>query len=183
MRGGVIEEVVCPSSLLEGLPGIYQDDDLSSRLVSAFDDLLSPVMLALDCLPAYVDPSLTPDDFLGWLASWVGAVLDENWPIERRREFVSSAVSLYRLRGTPSGLAAHVRIFTGANVEVRETGGVAWSTNSGAPYPGEAGYRLLVRVSGAAIPVDAVRLDRLVAAAKPAHVVHSIDLVETPDPR
>ena len=128
---------------------------------------------------AYIDPLLTPADFLGWLASWVGVVLDENWPIERRREFVANAVSLYRLRGTPAGLAAHVRIFTGADVEVRETGGVTWSTSGGEPFPGQPGYRVLVRISDAIMPVDPARLDRLVAAAKPAHVIHSTELVNT----
>ena len=177
MRNGVVGEAASPRSLLGGLPGIYQEDDFGSRWVSAFDDLLAPVFHSLDSLDAYIDPVLTPEDFLSWLASWVGVVLDENWPIERRREFVANAVSLYRLRGTPAGLAAHVRIFTGTDVEVLETGGVSWSLTNGGSYPGEPGPRVRVRVADTAIPVDLARLDRLVAAVKPAHVIHTIELV------
>ena len=70
----------------------------------------------LDNFGAYLDPALTPDDFLDWLGGWVGVALDETWPIERRRAFVAQAADLYRLRGTRAGLAAHVQIFTGGEV-------------------------------------------------------------------
>lgn len=178
MRGGV-EGLVSPHSLSEGLPGLYLEDDLARRWVAAFDDLLAPVFLALDGLPAYLDPALTPEDFLDWLAGWVGALLDENWPIERRRFFVARAAELYRMRGTAAGLAAHVGIFTGGEVSVEESGGVAWSTRSGAAFPGRPGYEVRVRVRAAGTAPDAARLEALVAGAKPAHVVHRVELAGT----
>ena len=50
------------------LPAIYQEDEFSMRFVAGFDDVLAPVLLALDCLIDYFDPALTPTDFLEWLA-------------------------------------------------------------------------------------------------------------------
>ena len=174
MRNGVVEGLDSPHPLIEGMPGLYQDDDFTQRWLSAMDDALAPVFLALDSLPAYLDPQLTPDDFLEWLAGWVGVLLDENWPIERRRNFVAQAAELYRLRGTTAGLAAHVRIFTGGEVEILESGGVHWSKRSGSDLPGTPGYRVEVRVRDTDTPVDPARLDALVATAKPAHVVHRV---------
>lgn len=176
MRTGTPETLSSPHPLIEGLPGLYQEDDFTQRWLSAFDDVLAPVFLSLDSLPGYLDPAITPDDFLDWLAGWVGVLLDENWPIERRRDFVSQAADLYRMRGTSAGLAAHVRIFTGGDVEVEESGAVTWSPRSGGPLPGRPGYSLLVRVSGTGEPVDRDRLERLVATAKPAHTVHKVEL-------
>lgn len=174
MRDGTVAGVRSPHPLIEGMPGLYQEDDFTQRWLSALDDSLAPVFLALDSMPAYLDPQLTPDDFLDWLAGWVGVLLDENWPIERRRAFVAQAAELYRLRGTTAGLAAHVRIFTGGEVEILESGGVHWSKRSGSDLPGTPGYRIEVRVSGTDTPVDPARLDALVASAKPAHVVHRV---------
>ena len=176
MRTGTLEGIGSPHPLVEGLPGLYQEDDLSRRWLAALDDVLAPVFLALDGLPAYLDPATTPSDFLDWLAGWVGVLLDENWPIERRRAFVAQAADLYRLRGTARGLAAHVRIFTGGNVEIRETGGVTWSLTGGGPIAGTPGYGLTVRVSDAPSHIEADRLEALVATAKPAHVVHAIEV-------
>jgi phage tail-like protein len=178
MRAGIVAGVATPHQLIEGLPGLYHDDDMTRRWLSALDEVLAPVFLALDGLPAYLDPALTPDDFLEWLAGWVGVLLDENWPIERRRTFVAQAADLYRLRGTGAGLAAHVRIFSGGEVEIEDSGGVSWSTTSGGAVPGAPGYAVRVRVRGAG-SVDRARLEALVASAKPAHAVHTVEVAGT----
>jgi phage tail-like protein len=173
---GAIDGLGSPVSLIDGMPGLYRDDDLTRRWVEAFDAVLAPVWLALDDLPAYLDPALTPDDFLDWLAGWVGVLLDENWPIERRRAFVAQAADLYRMRGTAEGLAAHVRIFSGGTVRVEESGAVVWSTSNGADIPGDAGFHVRVIVDGAPGHVDRARLEALVASAKPAHVTHAVEV-------
>lgn len=175
---GLVPGLAMPRPMGESLPAIYHEDELAMRLVSAFDDVLAPAVSALDNLPAYLDPALTPDDFLDWLAGWVGVLLDETWPIERRRAFVAVATQLYRTRGTSSGLAAQVRLFTAGDVEVVESGGSAWSMTPGAAAPGKPEFSLRVRVKPPAkVTVDPARLDALVAAAKPAHVVHSVEVV------
>jgi phage tail-like protein len=175
---GLLDGLGTPRLLGEALPAIFQEDPVVMRLVSAFDDVLAPAINSLDNLPSYLDPALTPDDFLDWLAGWVGVLLDETWPIERRRAFVAVAADLYRTRGTAEGLAAHVRLFTAGEVEVVESGGAAWSSSPGAAVPGTPAFSLAVRVKPPAkVTVDPVRLEALVAAAKPAHVVHTVEIV------
>jgi len=160
------------------LPGIYQEDPFTVRFVSGFDDVLAPILSTLDCLPAYFDPSLAPEDFLGWLAGWVGLELDESWPVSRQRAAIAHAAQMYRMRGTVSGLRDNLEVLTGGRVQVADSGGVAWSVTPGAEFPGQDHPRLAVRVSVAdpsAVSVSAV--DAVVSAAKPAHVVHRVEVV------
>jgi phage tail-like protein len=177
MRGAV-PGLASAFPIADTLPALYQEDDLARRLTAAFDDVLAPAISTIDNLGAYLDPALTPDDFLEWLGGWVAALLDETWPMERRRAFVAQAADLHRRRGTVAGLVDHIRVFTDGDVEIREGGGVAWSATSGAPLPGSAARSLHVRVTVArSAEVDAARLDALVAAAKPAHLGHTVEVV------
>ena len=81
-------------------------------------------------------------------------------------------------RGTASGLVDHVRLVTGGEVELLETGGTAWSVDPGSPLPGLPTPDLVVRVRVAdPSSVDQVRLDRLVTSIKPAHVPHRLEII------
>lgn len=156
---------------------MFQEDEFSQRFSSSFDDVLAPVISTLDNIHAYLDPNLTPADFLEWLAGWVGAVLDENWPLERQRTFVAEAVELYRWRGTVKGLSALVALYAGVEPEIVDTGGVTWSAVPNGAVPGEPEPRFTIRLrvpDRSAVGVD--RLDGIVRAAKPAHVTHQIEL-------
>jgi phage tail-like protein len=161
------------------LPAIYQEEDaFTVRLTEALDEVLAPILSTLDNLPAYFDPRLTPDDFLGWLAGWVAIDLDETWDTAQRRTAVAQAADLLRRRGTAAGLADEVRLVTGAEVEVVENGGAAWSLDPASPMVGSPEPTLLVRIRAAdPASVDADRVDRVVSAAKPAHVPHRIEIV------
>ncbi|HEU0086229.1 MAG TPA: phage tail protein [Pseudonocardiaceae bacterium] len=178
---GLIPELDSPHPIGLRLPALYADSDFTQRFVSAFDAALAPIFVTLDCLPAYFDPRLAPEDFLDWLAGWVGLLVDESWSIERRRELVSRAVELHRWRGTRRGLAEHVRLVTGGEVEVSESGACAWSQRPQTPLPGADQPALLIRVR---VPdpstVDQRRLDALVAASKPAHLPHTIEVLHLP---
>lgn len=167
-----------PFPYLESLPALYQEDPFTRRLTAAFDEVLAPALSTIDNLAWYLDPALTPPDFLDWLGGWVAALLDETWPIERRRAFVASAADLHRRRGTLAGLVDHIRIFTDGDVQVLESGGAVWSQASGSPLPGSAQPAIHVRVAvRKASDVDPARLDALVAAAKPAHLGHTVEVV------
>jgi phage tail-like protein len=160
------------------LPAIYQEDEFAMRFVAGLDDVLAPVLLALDCIVDYFDPALTPTDFLEWLASWVGIEVDESWATERRRAAVATAVEMYRLRGTIRGLKANLEVLSGGQVEITDSGGVAWSTSPMGELPGQDSPRLAVRVT---VPEASERttkaIDSIVIAAKPAHVVHRVEVV------
>ena len=179
MSRGLVNGLASPRPLIGTLPGLYQEDLLAYGLTCAFDDSFAPILSTIDNFDAYLDPALTPEDFLDWLAGWVGVLLDETWPIERRRALVAVAAQLYRSRGTAAGLAIQVRLFTAGEVEIVESGGAAWSSTPGASPPGSGDFSLLVRVKPPSKgSLDRDRLDRLVASAKPAHVAHSLEIVE-----
>lgn len=175
---GTVPGLASAFPIIDTLPALYQEDVLARELTAAFDEILAPAISTIDNLGAYLDPALTPDDFLEWLGGWVAALLDETWPIERRRAFVAQAADLHRRRGTVAGLADHVRVFTGGEVDIVEGGGAAWSVTSGGAPPGSGRRSLHVRVRVPdASDVDVARLDALVAAAKPAHLGHTVEVV------
>lgn len=167
------------------MPAVYQDDEFTMRWTGALDQVLAPVIASLDCLDAYVDPRLAPEDFLGWLAGWCGMVLDENWPLPRRRDVVSAMAALYRGRGTLAGLRDHVQLVTGGQVEVTDSGGASWSADPGGgpdPGPGSgsgsgSAPSVAVRVTVAdPAQVNVRALDALISAIKPAHVIHKLEV-------
>ena len=185
---GMVSELTTAVPLITRLPAVYQDEDFVRRFVAAFDDALAPVVLTLDGLPDYFDPRLAPADFLAWVAEWLGIELDDDWPIDQRREIVQGAARLHRRRGTIPGVVDAVRLglglgpvgagAQGAGVEVADSGGTRWSTTPGAELPGSRRPALTVRVT---MPephtADRRRLERVVAAAKPAHVPHTVVVV------
>lgn len=174
---GLVADLASPRPLIDALPAIYQEDDLARALTSVFDDAIAPIVATLDNVAAYLDPALTPDDFLDWLAGWVGIVPDETWTVERRRALVALAVQLYRNRGTAGGLAMHVRLVTGGDVGIGDSGGATWSRTPGAAPPGDASLTVKVRVTPPKNgQLDPARVDALVASAKPAHVAHEVAL-------
>jgi phage tail-like protein len=164
------------------LPAVYQEDPATMRWTEGLDDVLAPVISTLDCVGAYIDPMLAPDDFVHWLAGWFNAVVDENWPLRRQREAVARSVALYRQSGTVAGLRALIEVATGAAVEVTDSGGVAWSQQPNGPLPGREEPSVEVRVRAPADgPADLKAIDNLVAAAKPAHVAHRVGVISNHD--
>src|SRR3989441_10528090 len=102
-KRGLVKTLISPHPLANTLPALFQEDDFTQRFVSAFDAALAPIFAALDNFPAYLDPWLAPEDFLEWLGSWFGIVLDESWSPARRRALVSRGFAFYRMRGTAHG--------------------------------------------------------------------------------
>lgn len=175
----VLPGLETPHPISSQLPTLYREvDDFVCRFTSGLDEVLAPVFSTLDNLEAYFDPKLAPMDFVEWLSGWVGVVLDETWGLKRQRALVAQAVELYRWRGTRRGLAALVAIYTGGEVEVTDSGGSYWSPVPKSALPGTGQYRLkILVVAPKNVTIDLVRLDRVVAAAKPAHVIHEIELI------
>jgi phage tail-like protein len=179
MMRGAVAGLENPHHLGGALPALFQEDDFAQRLTGGLDEVLAPIISTLDNLDAYLDPDLTPADFVGWLAHWIGLALDENWPLEMQRRLVAQAGELYRWRGTLRGLRHHVALYTGTEPEISDSGGCRWSITPRSDPPGapEASVTVRVRLEDHSAE-DGPRLDALVAAAKPAHVVHSIEVVE-----
>jgi phage tail-like protein len=167
------------------VPALFHEDPLFLELCAAFDELVSPFVVALDCFPAYLDPWLAPADFLGWLAALAGARPAERdsspsplgcWDEPRERGRIAGAVSGYRARGTAEGLRAAAAVAAGVppdQVSVTEGGAVTWADAQGESVSPafDPTVTVTVRVpagSDAAVVADVVR-----EAAEPALPVFS----------
>jgi phage tail-like protein len=185
---GTVAGLGSPHPLGATLPALYADDMFAQALCSAADEVIAPILLTLDCLPAYLDPATAPDDLIGWLGSWLGLVLDDQQTPERRRQMVRTGFELVRWRGTPRGVRDAVAAVFGAVPDVVERGRADWAEAPGGPGHntapvdeaalGGGAFGLLVR-----LPVpdpdkfDLRRLDAVVTAVKPAHIRHRVEVV------
>ena len=176
MRGAV-DGLRSAHPLAELLPAVFVEDDFARGFTEGLDPGLAPVFLTLDCLEAYVDPLLTPLDFLPWLAEWVGLDVDETLPESRRRAVVREWARLHHLHGTRAGLVRLLEVATGGEIEVRESGGTSWSSTPGAAPPGDPAPRLdvLVRMRNPTEP-DVARVERLIREIRPAHMPFRVEV-------
>lgn len=163
------------------LPALYADNDFAQRFTAGLDTVLAPVFVTLDNLPAYLDPRVTPADFLVWLASWVGAVHDPQWPVQRRREAVVRAVELHRWRGTKRGLIEALRLAFGVHAEVTGDGTAVWSNTADAGLPPEPPAEVLVRTwPEREAWVDPDRVREVVKAMCPVHIACRVEVLPGP---
>jgi phage tail-like protein len=169
-----LRELPSPHPFGTSMPALYQEDEFTQRWLAGFDEVIAPIFCTLDNVHQYFDPDLAPDDFVEWLAGWVGLAVEDTWTPEALRRVVKQAVELYRWRGTVRGLATMVAAYAGVEPEIIDSGGSTWSMRPGGVAPGDGTYTVLVRVRGSSI--DGRRLERLIALAKPVHVNHRVEM-------
>ncbi|GKQ39119.1 phage tail protein [Streptomyces sp. A012304] len=173
-----------PHPLIYQLPAVYLGEDFIQRFLGALDEVLAPVLLTVDNLPAHLDPRTAPEDFLAWMGEWVATDPAAGQSAGQRRAAVLGAVERHRRRGTRGGLAEAVRLEFGTEPEIEETGGTSWSETARSPLPGPAGAppRVTVRVRVAdPDAAGAQRLRQLVAGEVPAHVGYDTHLLPLAD--
>ena len=111
-------------------------------------------------------------DTLPWLGSWLGLLLDERWPDEKRRDLILAAADLYRWRGTRRGLEQFIRVYTGITPEIKEPTLSEISTSR------DLAYRFTVRlVLPAGSDVDRDLLEQIIDLEKPAFAAGSLEIV------
>ena len=154
------------------LPGAYQRAATTGSLLAALLDVMETLHAPAEELLASSDrlftPYLTPDPLVPYLLSWLALDHLPAVPVSRQRDLLMDGSGLARLRGTPEGLLAVLRITTGL------TGFVV-------DEPPDRPFHFVVRV-----PADgAARVDlitRVVELEKPAAVTFQIVLEPGPDP-
>lgn len=135
-------------SLSRYLPAVFLEEptsaDFTDRFLGLFDTTLRSIEATLDTQARFFDPGSAPAaegratgskgrDFLSWLASWIGVTFDRYQSVEKRRQALKSAASLYQIRGTREGLRRQLMIYLGM-----DSGRWASSpTNVGVPSSGE----------------------------------------------
>jgi phage tail-like protein len=116
--------------LLRRLPALYAEDRAAEsflqRYLATFDGLLHDLDLRAGCRDLLVDPASTPVEALGWLASFLGLVVDDRWAEAARRRLVAEIAALYRRRGTVWALGRYIELFlAGEAADDRTRPGVA----------------------------------------------------------
>jgi phage tail-like protein len=168
-----------PYPMIGLLPSVYENDSFTRRWTAGLDEVIAPIISTIDCVGAYVDPLLAPDDFVRWLAGWFGVLLDENWPMSAQRAVIAEAVDLYRMRGTMQGLRRHLDLVVDGEVEILESGGVSASIRPRPEPPTDVEHwvRVVVRPSPGSETSPAA-VEAVIRAAKPVHVLHAVEVLE-----
>jgi len=103
--------------LLRTLPRAWSRDDAEAGFLQRFlapaEGMLHDLDLRAAGRAVLVDPGVTPQEALAWLASFAGLVLDGRWPEDARRTLIAEAYGLFRRRGTKAQLSRIVEIYLG----------------------------------------------------------------------
>lgn len=94
------------------LPEIYREVDFIGRFLKIFEQTFEPTVQALDAMWAYLDPLMTPEAIVPFLAHWVGWQLNPALSLNRQRYLIRQAMEIYRWRGTRRGLRFYLHLFT-----------------------------------------------------------------------
>jgi phage tail-like protein len=148
---------------LQYLPYIYSEDEFLGRYLLIFEDLFGPLDQIAAHFDLFLDPRTAPESFLSELARWLGLVLDDRWPAERRRAVLQSAVELYDFRGTKKGLARLLEASADCRVEIAE--------NTDGPHS----FRVTLTPENGGL-VDEGMVRHLIEANKPAHAVYRLEV-------
>jgi phage tail-like protein len=110
--------------LLRRLPKVWSREaiavDFLERWLAPLDGLLSELDGRATHRRALVDPWSAPAEVLPFLASWMGLVLDERWPLAAKRRLIDELPFLWRFRGTLAGLERFLAIY----LEARKGAGI-----------------------------------------------------------
>ncbi len=186
------------------LPVVYAEHDLPDRFLERWlanpEGLFTTLEERIEHSHVLLDPRTTQAADLPWLAAWFGLVLDPQWDEARRRFLIRHVDRFYRLRGTPAGLVAALRVylqdavdesvFCGGNgvggirlVErflTRDTGGAVYGASPGSPDPDpvtrvrQAAHRFDVLVPLDLTDDQVAMVERIVAQARPAHAAFAL---------
>lgn len=111
--------------LLERLPSYLAEDDFLGRFVGIFEQLGDSLRDGIDVIEHLPDPSVTPEAFLPWLATWVGIpTVDPSMNVRRQRHLVGVASRRMGWRGTARGAREALEAMSGVIVDIHDNGGV-----------------------------------------------------------
>lgn len=164
--------------LRDGLPALFREQPFAMGFVSAFEEVLDPIVALLDALPAHFRPDLAPLDILELTAMWLGVRSHERHPTADLRDLVAHAGELGRLRGTPAGVELALKLsFPDLPLRVEDGGGVAWGVAGELPAADPPSF---VVYCDRAIPrEEAANVARVIEAVRPVHVAYRLRIIGT----
>lgn len=193
-----IELVVSRRSLLNHLPQVYQKAQgpgphFLREFLWIFDHVFADLQRHIDRLHTYFDPLEAPEEFLGWLASWMALTIDQDWPEQKKRKLIRQAIDIYRIRGTVRGLKLFLSIFTDVEPRVYENqwpyeGFVVGETVIGLDSivlpPVNKSHCFMVEIPAAfsdASDETILKIHDIIRMEKPAHSTYHLTFEAAPD--
>ncbi len=102
------------SYLKKFLPAVYREDEIQASFLDRYlanaEGFLSKIESQIASAEAYFDTRTMPEEYLQWLASWLGAALNNEWSEQRKRLFIDHAELMFRWHGTRIGLQAAIKL-------------------------------------------------------------------------
>jgi phage tail-like protein len=177
-------------SYLRYLPAVYQADLTSKafleRFLSIFETFFSEIEEKIFSFSKYIDARTTPDNFLPWLASWLGLGVDQRWSKEYIRRFIEEAPDLYKKRGTRDGLEKILLTYLNtdkSNIMIFEQFQFDYLTKatrdlySRLYFRGNNAYAFCVLLNSSTVDEKKLEIVKsIVENEKPAHTVGYIDV-------
>jgi phage tail-like protein len=108
------------SRYLDHLPAPFREDPFAGAFLLAFEAMLTGrddaegvtgLEQLIESSAGFIDPLTTGEEFLPWLAGWVGLSLRADWDTDTKRGFIREIVPLYQQRGTLAGLRRMLEIY------------------------------------------------------------------------
>jgi len=90
--------------------------DFLERMLGNFEGVLTQMEDRIAAAHLLTDPVSTPEEYLDWLAKWVGVAFDPALPQQRRRAWLAKASQMARCHGTKRGLELALDIASGGGV-------------------------------------------------------------------
>lgn len=152
---------------------MLQEDPFLCQMLDGFDEVLAPVLSAIDCFDSYLDADLAPIDMVRYLGSWVLATLDDPWKDEAVRRDVAEASGRAKWAGTAKALKDRLLPREVRSLSIVDNGyAVAQSRPSN---PDEWGDHSEPQVTLRVVPRDQsederARIGRIARSIVPAHV-------------
>ena len=178
------EITVSTSSYLKYLPGIYAENEFTSRFLMILESVLSPLERTIDNIASYFDPSTTPEEFLPWLSSWLKISLMRPESARRQREFLSHIGEVFAWRGTKRGLTEYIGLHTGVTPIIEEDFDPLVLTDSSrlginTVLGGKDPIHFTVRFESNDSPyIDRDQIIAIIESEKPAHTRYSLEILE-----
>lgn len=181
-------------SYLDFLPNIFQEVDFVGRLVGIFEQAFDPAVQTLDTLWAYLDPLTAPTAMQNFLAHWVAWDIDSRWDIDKQRQLIRNAITIYRWHGTRYGLRLYLHLYTGLPLdedlpevdkhisiqEVFNNGFVLGKTFIGqdSMIGGGRPYHFIVRLRATeSLHIDESLVRKIIEQQKPAFSTYELSII------
>jgi phage tail-like protein len=183
---------------LEFLPAVYREvplaEDFTERFLTLFDRSIEEIDDAIRRAPALFDPGGVPERVLEWLGGLLDVAFEESWSLDRKRAILRAVPSLYRRRGTVSGLRDAVAAVFGVAPAIEELAPTrAWAGIGHGAVVGSArvfgAARARLRLGSSALCTSAIRsygdlaTDALQAEAHRFRVLMPAGVLATPSDR